>query len=117
VDDDPTSRVLVEKAFRKIRLGCDLLADGPSALGAAAERRYDLVVSDVMMPGMDGFEMVRRLRQVQGYADTPVVYVTALGGFDSAFARDPHGGTDVLGKPYLIMELAAKAVVHLMSPR
>jgi CheY-like chemotaxis protein len=117
VDDDPTSRVLIHQAFRKVKLGCDLFESGPSALAAAEKRRYDLVVSDVMMPGMDGFAMVQQLRRLGGYEDVPVVYVTALDGFDTAFSRDPHGGTDVLGKPYLIMELAAKAVVHLMSPR
>ena len=115
VDDDPTSRLLLQQAFRKIKVPCDAAPSGAAALEAAAARRYDLVVSDVMMPGMDGFTMVAELRKLPGYAMTPVLYVTALDGFDGAFVRDSHGGTDAMVKPYLIMELATKAVVHLLS--
>lgn len=117
VDDDGTSRILLQQAFRRVRLPCDLAADGKSALALASATRYDLVVSDVMMPGMDGFELIARLRERPEYAATPVIYVTALDGFDGAFARDAHGGTDAIVKPYLIMELATKAIVHLCAER
>jgi len=115
VDDDVTSRALVQQAFRKVRIPCDLFPDAAAALEAARSRSYDLVVSDVMMPGMDGFQFVRELRTIDGYGSTPVIYVTALDGFDRAFELDSHGGTDAIVKPYLIMELATKSVVHVLS--
>ena len=116
VDDDATSRLLLQQAFRRVRIECDLAADGPSALTHAGQRRYDLVVTDVMMPGMDGFELVQRLHAIPDWESVPMIYVTALDGFDKAFATDPRGGCDAIVKPYLVMELATKVVVHLLEP-
>jgi CheY-like chemotaxis protein len=52
-------------------------SDGPSALEAAARRRYRLVLMDLFMPGMDGLEALERLRQIPGYESTPVLALTA----------------------------------------
>jgi DNA-binding response OmpR family regulator len=116
VDDDATCRILLQQAFRKIRVECDLAPDGPSALTAASARRHDIVVTDVMMPGMDGFELLTRIHALPGRENVPAIYVTAIDGFDRAFERDHRGACDAIVKPYLIMELATKVVVHLVEP-
>ncbi len=105
VDDDPSVRALL----------CDVLgleghvvtevADGYAALRALAAARPDCVVLDVRMPGMDGHEVLRRIRASTGGLELPVVMLTAAVDDDTAW-RGWSGGVDhVLGKPFDAEEL------------
>ncbi|MCE9638459.1 MAG: response regulator [Planctomycetes bacterium] len=131
VDDDATSRLLLQQAFRKIHVETDVVADGQSALALAGRRRYDLLVTDVVMPGMDGPELATRAHTLPGWAPVPTLFVatledidrgdTAYGSGDDtrSSTREARPGVlpadaDTIVKPYLIMELATKAVVHLL---
>jgi CheY-like chemotaxis protein len=79
------------------------------------ERRYDLVLLDIEMPGMDGFELCRRLRTLPGYQKTPVIYVTSHSDFESRAKSILSGGDDLISKPVFPMELAVKAVALLLK--
>jgi DNA-binding response OmpR family regulator len=83
----------------------------------ARAQRYDLFVLDVNMPGMTGFELCEKLRASSTYKETPVVFVTASDTFDSRLKFARSGGDDFIAKPFLRPELAAKALIHLLSRR
>lgn len=77
VEDNPVSQRVLRAVLAKGEYRVDCCSDGPSALEAAAKRRYRLVLMDLFMPGMDGLETYERLRQIAGYEKTPVLALTA----------------------------------------
>jgi DNA-binding response OmpR family regulator len=107
VDDDPAIRDLLATAFRMHALEVDLAADGREALDLLAERRYAVIVLDLIMPNVDGFGV---LDGMQGMGDSPVVLV--LTGADRRMleqldAQRIHG---VVRKPFDPEELASLVV-------
>ncbi|MGI8697763.1 MAG: response regulator, partial [Mycobacteriales bacterium] len=76
VEDDATVAEVVSRYLERAGFSVERVADGPSALSAAAARPPDLVVLDLMLPGLDGLEVCRRLRRT---SPVPVVMLTALG--------------------------------------
>ncbi len=114
VDDNPSSR-LTAVALLSVE-GYDVLeADsGPAALESVVATNPDLILLDVMMPGMDGFEVCRRLKQDEQTRLTPVVFVTALDDRRARLKGIEAGGDDFLTKPFDQLELSArvKSLVH-----
>jgi CheY-like chemotaxis protein len=100
VDDDASVRALLRDLLESEGHEVRTAADGFAALRAVSAARPDCVVLDVMMPGMDGHEVLARLRSRDGGASLPVVMLTAAA--DDAHAwRAWSGGADVfLGKPF-----------------
>jgi PAS domain S-box-containing protein len=88
-------------------------ADGPTALRLATETLPDLVLLDVMMPGMDGYEVCRRLRSDKCLAEVPVIIVTALDDQASRLAGIEAGADDFVTKPFNRAELRAR--VHSVT--
>ena len=76
--------------------------------------KFDLVLLDVEMPGVSGFEICRLIRRLPGYEKTPVVYVTSHDDFASRESGIASGGDDLISKPILPLELAVKVVTHLL---
>ncbi len=109
VDDDPASRMLLRELV--LLEGCDVVeaADGPGALAACEAHRPDMVLLDVLMPGMDGPEVARRLRR-RGEEDAivPIIFVTAVDDEVELAECLAAGGDDFLVKPYGRAVLAAK---------
>jgi CheY-like chemotaxis protein len=82
-----------------------------------AQHPFDLVLLDVEMPQMTGFEVCRNLRQLPGYETTPVIYVTSHGDFESRAKSILVGANDLIAKPIFPVELAVKAVGHLIRSK
>src|ERR1035437_1315772 len=82
--------------------------DGPAALQLAAETPPDLVLLDVMMPGMDGYEVCRRLRADARLAEVPVIMVTAFDDQAARLAGLEAGADDFITKPFNRAELRAR---------
>ncbi len=100
VDDDPSVRALVRDLLELEGHVVSAVADGYAALRAVAAERPDCVVLDVVMAGMDGHEVLGRLRAMAGGLELPVVMLTAAVDHDTAW-RGWSGGVDrVLGKPF-----------------
>lgn len=78
VDDSITTRTMEQSILAGRGYLVTTAVSGEDALEKAADRGYDLVISDVEMPGIDGFELTRRLRASEGYRDTPVIIVSSL---------------------------------------
>lgn len=114
VDDEVISRRAVIYALDKAQLKCVSVEDPHVALSMLAENKFDLIFLDVDMPGMNGFELCTKLRALPAHAKTPVVFVTGLTDFESRARSTLSGGNDLIAKPFLFMELAVKALTHVL---
>ena len=117
VDDDALSNRLVVSALQRAQLQARSADDPLVGLQWLKETRFDLVLLDIEMPGMDGFELCRKLRLLPGYKKTPVIYVTSHSDFDNRARSVLSGGDDLISKPIFPMELAVKAVTLLLKRR
>jgi DNA-binding response OmpR family regulator len=106
VEDEPVAASLVAKGLREHAYVVDIAEDGPSALERVAVNEYDAIILDVMLPGMDGLEVCRRLR-ARGVS-APVLMLTARGGVDERVDGLDAGADDYLAKPYHFPELVAR---------
>jgi PAS domain S-box-containing protein len=89
------------------------VTDGEEALAAAREKLPDLVISDVMMPGLDGFELLRELRSDPRTRGVPVILLSARAGEESRIEGLEAGADDYLIKPFSARELVARAGAHI----
>lgn len=117
VDDELVSRRAIVNALVGAEFGCVGVGDPAQALQMLAESQFDLVVVDIGMPGMDGHELCRRLRQMPGYTKVPVFFVTGLTDFQTRVESLRCGGTDFICKPFLSHELTVKAMVSVFDQR
>jgi two-component system OmpR family response regulator len=106
VDDDEFIRDLVTSALRIAGFVAAAVANGRDALAEVERRPPDLVVLDVGLPGIDGFEVCRRLRAAGD--QTPVVFLTARDGHEDKMSGFTRGGDDYLTKPFSVEELVAR---------
>jgi PleD family two-component response regulator len=83
------------------------------ALDALEEKPFDLIFLDVDMPNMNGYELCSRIRALPDYKKTPVVFVTSLNDFESRANSSASGGNDFIAKPFMFIELAVKALIHV----
>jgi len=105
VDDDPTVAEVVVGYLERAGLTTAHAADGPTALALALAQPPDLVVLDLMLPGMDGLEVCRRLRE---RGPTPVVMLTALGDEEDRVLGLEIGADDYVTKPFSPRELVLR---------
>ena len=106
VEDEEDFARLLAKGLREQAYAVDSAYDGPSALEKAAVNDYDLVILDVMLPGVNGHEVCRRLRSA-GFT-APVLMLTALDQPEDRIAGLDTGADDYLGKPFDFGELLAR---------
>jgi CheY-like chemotaxis protein len=114
VDDDPISLRAVTFALEKAKLKSVGVQDPAQALDLMMETKYDVVFLDVDMPNMTGFELCSKIRTGHLNKKTPVVFVTNLNDFESRASSTMSGGNDFIGKPFMFIELAVKALVHVL---
>lgn len=114
VDDDAISRKAVTRSLEKGQLTSVDLEDPYEAERYIKENRMDLVILDVEMPGLNGFELCQKLRALPGYTRIPVIFVTRLSGFEGRKNAAMSGGDDFIAKPFLFLELTVKALIHLL---
>jgi putative two-component system response regulator len=108
VDDDMQSLAVQRTMLERARYLVVEAADGPTALAQAARHRPDLVLLDVQMPGMNGFEVTRRLRADKATALLPVILVTGLAAVNDKVRGLDAGATDFVTKPFQAGELLAR---------
>jgi len=106
VDDDPTVSDVVRRYLERAGFAVALAADGPAALTAFTREQPDLVVLDLMLPGIDGLEVCRRLRDRA--PDVPVVMLTALGEEADRVVGLELGADDYVTKPFSPRELVLR---------
>ena len=111
-DDDLTASLIVHRLERE---GFDVehYEEGTLALEAARSSRFSLAILDVKMPGMDGFEVLRELRAIRGFRETPILMLTSMGGEADVVRGFDLGATDYVLKPFSPVELVARVHRHL----
>jgi CheY-like chemotaxis protein len=113
VDDNPVGQTVLRHALQRHGLQVDCAASGPEALDAASRRRYDLVLMDLQMPGMDGLTAAVELRKVAGYESVPILALTANFSDEVREECRAHGMQAYLSKPVEAGELFAAVSRHL----
>lgn len=104
IDDERSIRAVVRRALDEMDVV--EVADGPIGLELLAQERFDLVLLDVMLPAMDGFEVLARIRSTEAIADLPVVMLTAL-TTEGDHVRGFRAGADAyVTKPFDVDELS-----------
>jgi CheY-like chemotaxis protein len=117
VDDEPIARRTIAVALAKSNLRCIGMEDSRSALAVLRENPFDLIFLDAEMPGLNGFELCGELRKLPTNKTTPVIFVTSLTQFEVRAQSSLAGGNDLIAKPFLMMELAVKALTYLLKPQ
>ena len=108
IEDDPDIREILE--YNLTNEGFDLVSatDGERGLRAAAAHKPDLILLDLMLPGIPGLEVCRRLRAGRGLQDVPIIMVTAKGEEADVVAGLELGADDYITKPFRVRELVAR---------
>jgi DNA-binding response OmpR family regulator len=105
VDDDPDAIALLKIALRKAGMNVLSATNGYDALRKCVDEQPDLVLLDIMMPGIDGWETYQRLREI---SDLPIVVVSALGEKDQIVSGLEEGVDDYISKPFYGPEVVAR---------
>lgn len=108
VDDEEPNRQFLRDILIAEGYQFAYASDGPSALACAATQPPDLILLDVLLPGMDGYEICRRLKADPATAIIPIVMVTAVGGLEQQMKGIEAGADDFLPKPFHAIELIAR---------
>ena len=108
VDDEPVGRQLLEAILYPEHFDIYYAESGEEALNIALEIRPDLILMDVMMPEMDGFQVCRKLRKHEILGNVPVILITALDDRDSMIKGLDSGADDYISKPFDRVEVLAK---------
>ena len=116
-EDDVRMAAMLRRGLTEDGYAVDVVGDGLEALWQATEVEYDAIVLDLMLPGADGFEVCRRLRQANRWA--PVLLLTARTDVRDRITGLDSGADDYLAKPFSFSELAARlrALIRRGSPR
>jgi CheY-like chemotaxis protein len=117
VDDDRLSNRLALFALKEAQLGARSAEDPLAAWDLLQREQFDLLLLDIEMPNLNGFELCKKLRGLPAYQKTPVIYLTLHNDFEHRVQSTLSGGNDLIAKPVLPMELAAKVVMHLQKSR
>lgn len=117
VDDETFSRFALANSLKRGLADPDVAVDGRSALALANKNSYDLIVLDVQMPGMDGFELCSKIHELEANRTTPVIFVTSMRDFEARANSILCGGRDLIAKPFLTFELTVKALTLVASER
>ena len=117
VEDEPNIRELVCLHLRHEGYVCEPLGDGAAALERAQAEPFDLVVLDLMLPGLDGLSLCRAIRNGRLNADVPILMLTARREESDKVVGLESGADDYLTKPFGVRELVARARALLRRPR
>jgi adenylate cyclase len=117
VDDDRVNRMLLAKALELDGHDVRLAEDGTVGLDLLAAQRADVVLLDVVMPGLDGMTVLQRIRDDDALRDVPVIMVSALDDFDSVIRCIELGAEDYLSKPFDPVLLRARVNAALNKTR
>ena len=115
VDDDEICNHVAVTALESANMNADSVMDANAALELVKENAYDLILLDINMPGLTGFELCEKLRALPQHQKTPVIFVTAYNNFENRKQSVLSGGGDLIAKPVSPLELALKVTIHLLK--
>jgi CheY-like chemotaxis protein len=110
VDDDELVLIAIQELLTPLGFSVTTCPSGPDALQRAGSDRFDLIILDVIMPEMDGFEVCQRIRQIDSYTETPVMMLTAKSG-----DQDRQRGMEAGANLYLPKPISPKRLITLVE--
>jgi len=113
IDDEPINQQLVAHALEPLQYAVHSANDGRSGIALAHSLKPDLIITDVMMPDINGYEVTRTLRRQPEFANTPILVLTAKSGLQDKIKSFEAGADDHLTKPFEAAELAARVMALL----
>lgn len=113
VDDTPTNLAVISEALNDAGFETAVATSGERALKQMERRSPDLILLDIMMPGIDGFETCRYLKADPRYGDIPIIFMTALADVNSKVQGFDLGAVDYITKPFQEREVLARVGTHL----
>jgi len=112
-DDEPANLGVISGYLQDAGYRCSIASNGKTAIERAARIKPGVILLDVKMPGMDGFEVCRRLKKIETLRDIPVIFLTVLDDSESWRLGFGAGGVDYITKPVWKEELLARVSTHL----
>lgn len=117
VDDNPKNLQVLGLTLKNENYQVEFATNGKTALNWINIRKFDLILLDIMMPEMDGFEVCRVIRSNKEYNDIPIIFLTAETGKESVLKGFEIGAQDFVAKPFDSRELLARVRTHLEIKR
>lgn len=115
VDDIPLNLLLIKKMLSKCNFKLKTAANGEDALASVAAEKPDLILLDLMMPGIDGYEVLRRLKSSPETSDIKVVILSALNSQEDIVKGYDLGANDFITKPIIMERLLACVAEQLIA--
>ena len=115
VDDSPTVRKIVQLTLQRERIHVVTAGDGLSALAAVADEQPDLILLDIMLPKMDGYNICQVVRRNMAYRDLPIIMLSGKDGLFDKMRGRLVGSTEYMTKPFDSAELVQTVRRHLDS--
>jgi twitching motility two-component system response regulator PilG len=115
VDDSPTVRKIVQLTLQRERIQVVTAGDGLSALAAVSDEEPDLILLDIMLPRMDGYNICQVIRKNMAYKDMPIIMLSGKDGLFDKMRGKLAGSTEYITKPFDSAELVATVKRYLES--
>jgi DNA-binding response OmpR family regulator len=113
VDDESTNRYLLEYVLTSENYRVSLASDGLEGLEKAKDELPDLILLDIRMPKMDGYEVCQRLQKDNQTKEIPIIFITSVSSSDDIIKGLNAGAVDYVKKPFIPKELLARVEIHL----
>ena len=113
VDDNPSNAQLLANLLSEHSYEVDYALNGPDALKMVSSENFDIILLDIMMPEMDGFEVCKKIKQEEKNKDLPIIFITAKTDTESIKRAFKEGGFDYVNKPFNSGELLARVKTHI----
>ncbi|MEI7672845.1 MAG: response regulator, partial [Deltaproteobacteria bacterium] len=113
VDDEPDNLNVLEASLSAAGYGVALFPRGELALAAAHNEPPDLMLLDIRMPGMDGYEVCRRFKAEERLRPIPILFISALTATEDIITGFACGGADYISKPFRELEVLARVRTHI----
>lgn len=117
VDDEPLARRAIVGALQTAFIKPASVENGEAALALTAQKTFDVIFLDVLMPGMDGYQVCAKIHEAELNRTTPVIFVTSFKDFKARTASARSGGSDFVVKPFLFVEITVKALTFALRHR
>lgn len=113
VDDNPTNLQVLTQTLEELDYPIEMAESGEEALDASMKQKPALILLDIMMPGMDGYVTLEKIREQPSLSDVPVIFLSALDDLDYKVKGLSLGAVDYITKPFQIREVLARVETHL----
>ena len=115
VDDKAENIVVLIDMLRSLNLELFIALDAKEVFKSVEENNFDLILLDIVMPGIDGYEICKKLKNSHKHKDIPLIFISALNGIEDKIKGFAYGGDDYITKPLLQKELVARVKLHLQK--